>query len=70
MTRIVTPAECVQGRRPDGRDLFGEDRLCDLVAGLADLPAAGMADAIQHAVKAFSGGQISDDTVVLILQVP
>lgn len=59
-----------EARRPADRDLFGEDRLRDLVAGLADLPAAGMADAIQHAVKAFSGGQISDDTVVLILQVP
>jgi len=59
-----------EARRPADRDLFGDDRLRDLVAGLADLPAAGMADAIQHAVKTFGGGQISDDTVVLILQVP
>jgi len=59
-----------EARRPADRDLFGDDRLGDLVAGLAGLPAVRMADAIQQAVQVFSGGQISDDTVVLILQVP
>lgn len=59
-----------EARRPADRDLYGDDRLHDLVAGLADRPAADMADAIQEAVLDFSGGEISDDTVVLILQVP
>lgn len=59
-----------EARRPVDRDLFGDDRLRDLVAGLADMPAIRMADAIQQAVEVFGGGDISDDTVVLILQVP
>ena len=59
-----------EARRPGDRDLYGDDRLHDLVAGLADMPATDMADAIQEAVLVFSGGEISDDTVVLILQVP
>ena len=59
-----------EARRPADRDLFGDDRLRDLVAGLAGLPAARMADAIQKAVEVFGGGEVSDDTVVLILQVP
>jgi serine phosphatase RsbU (regulator of sigma subunit) len=59
-----------EARRPADRDLFGDDRLGDLVAGLAGLPADRMADAIQQAVEVFGGGEISDDTVVLILQVP
>jgi sigma-B regulation protein RsbU (phosphoserine phosphatase) len=52
------------------RDLYGDDRLRDLVAGLGGLPAAQLADAIQQAVLVFSGGEVSDDTVVLVLQVP
>jgi phosphoserine phosphatase RsbU/P len=52
------------------RDLYGDDRLRDLVADLGDMPAAQVADAVQQAVLAFSGGDISDDTVVLVLTVP
>jgi serine phosphatase RsbU (regulator of sigma subunit) len=59
-----------EARRRASRHLYGDDRLHDLVADLGDTPATRMADAIQHAVLAFSGGEISDDTVVLILQVP
>jgi hypothetical protein len=59
-----------EARHPVDRDLYGDDRLRDLVVGLADMPATVMADAIQEAVLVFSGGEISDDTVVLILQVP
>lgn len=32
--------------------------------------ADGIADAIQQAVLAFTGGKISDDTVLLVLTVP
>jgi phosphoserine phosphatase RsbU/P len=51
-------------------DLYGDERLRDVIAGLADMPAARIADAIQHAVLAFSGADISDDTVALVLKVP
>ncbi len=52
------------------RQLYGEDRLEGLVAGLGDLPAAGTADAILKSARAFSGGNLADDTVVLALKVP
>ena len=51
-------------------DLYGEDRLRDVIAGLGDMSAARIADAIQQAVLAFSGGASSDDTVALVLKVP
>jgi sigma-B regulation protein RsbU (phosphoserine phosphatase) len=59
-----------EARRPADRELYGDDRLRDLVAALGDMPATRMADAIQQGVRAFSSGEVSDDTVVLILQVP
>jgi len=52
------------------RDLYGEDRLRDFIAGLGDMSAARIADAIQQSVLAFSGAEISDDTVALVLKVP
>ncbi len=52
------------------RDLYGEDRLRDVVAGLGETSAAKMADAIHQDVLAFSGGVFSDDTVTLVLKVP
>lgn len=52
------------------RDLYGDERLYDLIRGLGDLTAAGMAAAIMKAVVAFSGGVVSDDTVVLVLRIP
>jgi len=51
------------------RDLYG-DRLRGLIAGLGDMSAARMAEAIQQATLSFSGGKISDDTVALVLMVP
>jgi len=51
-------------------DLYGEDRLRDVIAGLGDMSAARIADAIQQAALAFSGGASSDDTVALVLKVP
>jgi phosphoserine phosphatase RsbU/P len=59
-----------EARRPADRELYGDDRLRDLVAVLGDMPAVRMAGAIQQDVRAFSSGEVSDDTVVLILQVP
>jgi phosphoserine phosphatase RsbU/P len=60
-----------EARRHSDRDLYGEDRLRGCIASLAEAAsAAGIADAIQQAVVAFSSGEISDDTAVLILKVP
>ncbi len=51
-------------------DLYGDDRLRGLIAGLGDMSAARMAEAIQQATLSFSGGKISDDAVALVLMVP
>lgn len=59
-----------EARSQNDRNLYGYDRLHDVVAGLGDMPAGHMADAIQQAVLAFSGREISDDTVALVLKVP
>lgn len=59
-----------EARSAVSRDLFGDDRLRDLLAGLGGMSAAQIADAIQQAVLAFSSGRISDDTATLVLQVP
>jgi sigma-B regulation protein RsbU (phosphoserine phosphatase) len=52
------------------RDLYGDERLRDLIAGLGDMSAARTADAVQQSVLAYSGADISDDAVALVLKVP
>jgi len=52
------------------RDLSRDDRLRGLIAGLGDMSAARMAEAIQQATLSFSRGKISDDTVALVVMVP
>jgi phosphoserine phosphatase RsbU/P len=52
------------------RDFYGDERLGALIGGLGDLTAAQMATAVIKAIRAFSGGVVSDDTVVLVLKVP
>ncbi len=59
-----------EARSRTDRDLFGDDRLSDVIARLGDESATGIAEAIQRAVHVFSGAAISDDTVVLVLKVP
>ena len=59
-----------EARRRGDRDLYGDRRLRDLLAGLPDMPAARTAAAIQQSVRAFSGPDISDDAVALVLKVP
>jgi sigma-B regulation protein RsbU (phosphoserine phosphatase) len=51
------------------RELYGDDRLRELIAGLGNLSAAQIATAVIKASKAFSGGVVSDDTAVLVLKV-
>ena len=59
-----------EARSQTDRNLYGCDRLHDVVAGLGGMPAGHMADAIQQAVLAFSGRKICDDAVALVLKVP
>ena len=59
-----------EARRRTGRELYGEERLRAFAAGLDGMTAVEMAQAITHAVLDFSGGRLSDDTVVLVMRVP
>jgi serine phosphatase RsbU (regulator of sigma subunit) len=59
-----------EARRRGDRDLYGDRRLRDLLAGLPDMSAGRTAAAIQQSVRAFSGPDISDDAVALVLKVP
>jgi phosphoserine phosphatase RsbU/P len=59
-----------EARRGADRELYGDERLRRLVAGLDDLTAVAMAEAIQLATLSFGGGRRSDDTVALVMKVP
>jgi phosphoserine phosphatase RsbU/P len=59
-----------EARSHVNRDLYGDVRLVKLVGGLRDMSAAQMAAAIIKAIRAFSGGVVADDTVVLVMKVP
>ena len=52
------------------RDLYGDDRLRNLVARLGGLTAMAMAEAVQLATLTFSGGRLSDDAVAVVMKVP
>jgi phosphoserine phosphatase RsbU/P len=76
--RLLRAGDCLimftdgvtEARSRIDRALYGDDRLRDVIAGLDEESADQIADAIQHAVLAFSGADISDDTVTLVLKVP
>jgi serine phosphatase RsbU (regulator of sigma subunit) len=59
-----------EARSPGDGDLYGENRLRGWIAGQGGASAARMADGIQQAARAFSGGTHADDTAVLVLKVP
>jgi serine phosphatase RsbU (regulator of sigma subunit) len=59
-----------EARRGADRELYGDERLRQLVAGLGDRTAVAMAEAIQLATLSFGGGRRSDDTVALVMKVP
>jgi serine phosphatase RsbU (regulator of sigma subunit) len=59
-----------EARSHVNRELYGDERLSQLIAGLAELTAARMATAIVKSARAFSGGVITDDTAVLVVKVP
>ena len=55
--------------RRDG-DLFGDDRLADVVRGCRGMSADAVARSIEVAVVDFQRGQISDDLAVVVVRVP
>ncbi|HXS62339.1 MAG TPA: PP2C family protein-serine/threonine phosphatase, partial [Streptosporangiaceae bacterium] len=59
-----------EARSHINRELYGDQRLAELLAGPANLTAGQIATAVIKAIRTFSGGAISDDTAVLVLKVP
>jgi PAS domain S-box-containing protein len=52
-----------------GREMFGDARLRDLLASHAGAPADVLAGAVEEAVIAFHGGPAADDLAVLVVRV-
>jgi sigma-B regulation protein RsbU (phosphoserine phosphatase) len=59
-----------EARSHINRELYGDQRLTELLAGRANLTAAQIAAAVIKATRTFSGGTVNDDTAVLVLKVP
>jgi phosphoserine phosphatase RsbU/P len=59
-----------EARSHVNRELYGDERLSELIAGLGDISPARTATAVIKATRAFSGGVVSDDTAVLVVKVP
>lgn len=55
--------------RRDG-EVFGDDRLADVVQGCRGLSAVGVARSIEVAVVDFQRGQIGDDLALVVVRVP
>ncbi len=53
-----------------GAEIFGEERLHELLRTAADEDAHGIALTIEHAVLAFLGGESQDDIAILVVRVP
>jgi sigma-B regulation protein RsbU (phosphoserine phosphatase) len=50
-------------------EMFGEERLHDVLARQAGRPAQEMAEAVESAVVGFRGGSLQDDLAVLVVRV-
>jgi serine phosphatase RsbU (regulator of sigma subunit) len=57
-----------EAHRPGGYDLFGDERLHDVIAATVDLPAALVAQRIAQAALTFGGEPPADDIAVLVLK--
>ena len=53
-----------------GADLFGDQRLAELLEGAGDTDADALVALVRAAVVAHSGGRLRDDMAVLVLRVP
>jgi len=56
----------IESRR--GRDLFGEERLDNVLAQSVGLPAQEMANAVLAACRGFAGGDLPDDCAIVVLR--
>jgi serine phosphatase RsbU (regulator of sigma subunit) len=56
-------------RDPSG-ELFGDDRLVELLKALTGHPAESIADSIIESARRFSAGRLGDDVAVLVVRVP
>jgi serine phosphatase RsbU (regulator of sigma subunit) len=56
----------IESRR--GRELFGTERLDEVLAAHATLPAQEMADAVLAACQAYSGGALPDDCAIVVIR--
>lgn len=56
--------------RPDGGAPMGQDRLCDTLSKLCNLPAKALVDELLKAAVEYSGGSLKDDIAVLAVRFP
>ena len=67
--RIVLYSDGVTEAQNHAEDFFGKSRLREAISAAAHLDCAGMHDAIQQALKAFTGGaEQSDDITLVVLE--
>ena len=58
----------IEARR--GRELFGVERLDEVLAQSAGRPAQDVADAVLAACRGFAGGDLADDCATVVLRRP
>jgi serine phosphatase RsbU (regulator of sigma subunit) len=64
---VVLYTDGVIESRRDG-ELFGVERLDEVLAAGASLPAQGIADAVLAACRDFAGGDLADDCAVVVIR--
>jgi serine phosphatase RsbU (regulator of sigma subunit) len=69
-TLVLHTDGVTEARRPTDRDLFGADRLHQLLIDTPATSADQVAAAIENAVLDHSQRQISDDTAILVMHLP
>jgi len=65
-TVVVYTDGVVEARRDS--ELFGLERLDELLVRKRDLPAAELASAVLAECRAFAGGELSDDCAVVVIK--
>ena len=67
---IVLCTDGITEARGARGELFGDDRLFSVLAGLAGAGAEDIAEAVVEQAVAFSSGPVNDDIAVVVLRVP
>jgi serine phosphatase RsbU (regulator of sigma subunit) len=63
---VVYTDGVIESRR--GRELFGVERLDDVLAANATLPAQELADRVLAACRDFAGGGMTDDCAIVVIR--